>query len=463
MRHDMTSGNRRASRSLPGLFFLLLSLFLLACESNWLDETLDPDEFTSLTVRTRASGNLRLVYPIQILAYESASGQLMSEQTIGSASEKLSLSLPEGEYDLVALAGMSDYRLEDKNSYDSRILMGEKIPENALIQGQAQVVIDGKATTTEIVMGYQVACLDLTLREIPEGTSEVTITLSPILTAIGLDGEKAGEPEKVTLAAQETGEEGVWKVPRCYLFGSEGEQTILSINLINEKGKNVYGHTIKQALEPGVPYFISGSYQGGFSLDGELLLRDWGETVPLKFTFGEASVTEPDEEDSDENEPPTLTDIPLPGDLYKGSVVGAIISQNATEAKILLISAQMWENVASVYNESGGWAQTESIINGYSENGTNEWMIPTKDEAKLLTETTLSNTQMSKINQALQKLGGAPWISSDQEDDNKDQVRYLCNEGYHSYTIGKSGSQTKTGKSRSYFLRLVHQETIQIQ
>ena len=462
MRHDMISGYRRTLRSLPGLF-LLLSLFLFSCESAWLDETMGSDEFTSLTVQTRASGNLRLIYPIQVLAYESASGQLMSEQTISSASEKLSLSLPEGEYNLVALAGMSDYQLDDKNSYDSQILMGEKIPENALIQGQAQVVIDSKATTTEIVMGYQVACLDLTLREIPEGTSEVTITLSPILTAIGLDGEKAGEPEKVTLAAQETGEEGVWKVPRCYLFGSEGEQTILSINLINEKGKSVYGHTIKQALEPGVPYFISGSYQGGFSLDGELLLQDWGETVPLKFTFGEASVTEPDEEDSDENEPPTLTDIPLPGDLYKGSVVGAIISQNATEAKILLISAQMWENVASVYNESGGWAQTESIIDSYSENGTNEWMIPTKDEAKLLTETTLSNTQMSKINQALQKLGGAPWISSDQEDDNKDQVRYLCNDGYHSYTIGKSGSQTKTGKSRSYFLRLVHQETIQIQ
>ena len=462
MRHDMISGNRRTLRSLPVLF-LLLSLFLFSCESAWLDETMGSDEFTSLTVQTRASGNLRLIYPIQVLAYESESGQLMCEQTISSASEKLSLSLPEGEYNLVALAGMSDYQLDDKNSYDSQILMGEKIPENALIQGQAQVVIDSKATTTEIVMGYQVACLDLTLREIPEGTSEVTITLSPILTAIGLDGEKAGEPEKVTLTAKSTGEEGVWKVPRCYLFGSEGEQTILSINLINEKGKTVYGHTIKQSLEAGIPYSISGSYQGGFSLDGELLLQDWGETGPLKFTFGEASVTEPDEEDSDENEPPTLTDIPLPGDLYKGSVVGAIISQNATEAKILLISAQMWENVASVYNESGGWAQTESIINGYSENGTNEWMIPTKDEAKLLTETTLSNTQMSKINQALQKLGGAPWISSNQEDDNKDPVRYLCNDGYHSYTIGKSGSQTKTGKSRSYFLRLVHQETIQIQ
>ena len=462
MRHDMISGYRRTLRSLPGLF-LLLSLFLFSCESAWLDETMGSDEFTSLTVQTRASGNLRLIYPIQVLAYESASGQLMSEQTISSASEKLSLSLPEGEYNLVALAGMSDYQLDDKNSYDCRILMGEKIPENALIQGQAQVVIDGKATTTEIVMGYQVACLDLTLREIPEGTSEVTISLSPIHTSIGLNGEKTGEPEKVTLTAKSTGEEGVWKVPRCYLFGSEGEQTILSINLINEKGKTVYGHTIKQPLEAGIPYSISGSYQGGFSLDGELLLQDWGETVPLKFTFGETSATEPDEEEPDENEPPILTDIPAPGDLYKGSVVGAIISQNATEAKILLISAQMWENVASVYNESGGWAQTESIIDGYSENETNEWMIPTKDEAKLLTETTLSNTQMSKINQALQKLGGAPWISSNQEDDNKDPVRYLCNDGYHSYTIGKSGSQTKTGKSRSYFLRLVHQETIQIQ
>lgn len=457
----MTSGNRRASRSLPGLFFLLLSLFLLACESNWLDETLDPDEFTSLTVRTRASGNLRLVYPIQILAYENASGQLMSEQTIGSASEKLSLALPEGEYDLVALAGMSDYRLEDKNSYDSRILMGEKIPENALIQGQAQVVIDGKATTTEIVMGYQVACLDLTLREIPTGTSEVTITLSPILTAIGLDGEKAGEPEKVTLAAQETGEEGVWKVPRCYLFGSEGEQTILSINLINEKGKNVYGHTIKQALEPGVPYFISGSYQGGFSLDGELLLRDWGETVPLKFSFGETNVAEPDEEEPDEEESPTLTDLPAPGDLYKGSVVGAIISQSATEAEILMISAQMWENVASAYNEAEEWAKTEAIVDGYSENNLSEWAIPTKEEADLLSNGSLSPTQLEKINQALQDAGGDPWITSDQEDDNKGQVRYLSNEGYHSYTIGKSGSQTKTGKSRRYFLRLVHRESIQ--
>ena len=114
MRHDMISGNRRTLRSLPGLF-LLLSLFLFSCESAWLDETMGSDEFTSLTVQTRASGNLRLIYPIQVLAYESASGQLMSEQTISSASEKLSLSLPEGEYNLVALAGMSDYQLDDKN------------------------------------------------------------------------------------------------------------------------------------------------------------------------------------------------------------------------------------------------------------------------------------------------------------------------------------------------------------
>lgn len=460
MRHDMISGNRRTLRSLPGLF-LLLSLFFFSCESAWLDETMGSDEFTSLTVQTRASGNLRLIYPIQVLAYESASGQLMSEQTISSASEKLSLSLPEGEYNLVALAGMSDYQLDDKNSYDSQILMGEKIPENALIQGQAQVVIDSKATTTEIVMGYQVACLDLTLREIPKGTSEVTITLSPIHTSIGLNGEKTGEPEKVTLTAKSTGEEGVWKVPRCYLFGSEGEQTILSINLINEKGKTVYGHTIKQSLEAGIPYSISGSYQGGFSLDGELLLQDWGETVPLKFTFGEASVTEPDEEDSDENEPPTLTDIPLPGDLYKGSVVGAIISQNATEAKILLISAQMWENVASAYNEAEEWDKTEAIVDGYSENNLSGWAIPTKEEADLLSDGSLSSTQLEKINQALQGAGGDPWISSDQEDENGKLIRYLCNEGLHSYTIGKSDYPRATGKSRRYFLRLVHRESIQ--
>lgn len=460
MRHDMISGNRRTLRSLPVLF-LLLSLFLFSCESAWLDETMGSDEFTSLTVQTRASGNLRLIYPIQVLAYESESGQLMCEQTISSASEKLSLSLPEGEYNLVALAGMSDYQLDDKNSYDSQILMGEKIPENALIQGQAQVVIDSKATTTEIVMGYQVACLDLTLREIPKGTSEVTITLSPIHTSIGLNGEKTGEPEKVTLTAKSTGEEGVWKVPRCYLFGSEGEQTILSINLINEKGKTVYGHTIKQSLEAGIPYSISGSYQGGFSLDGELLLQDWGETVPLKFTFGEASVTEPDEEDSDENEPPTLTDIPLPGDLYKGSVVGAIISQNATEAKILLISAQMWENVASAYNEAEEWDKTEAIVDGYSENNLSGWAIPTKEEADLLSDGSLSSTQLEKINQALQGAGGDPWISSDQEDENGKLIRYLCNEGLHSYTIGKSDYPRATGKSRRYFLRLVHRESIQ--
>lgn len=460
MRHDMISGYRRTLRSLPGLF-LLLSLFLFSCESAWLDETMGSDEFTSLTVQTRASGNLRLIYPIQVLAYESESGQLMCEQTISSASEKLSLSLPEGEYNLVALAGMSDYQLDDKNSYDSQILMGEKIPENALIQGQAQVVIDSKATTTEIVMGYQVACLDLTLREIPKGTSEVTITLSPIHTSIGLNGEKTGEPEKVTLTAKSTGEEGVWKVPRCYLFGSEGEQTILSINLINEKGKTVYGHTIKQSLEAGIPYSISGSYQGGFSLDGELLLQDWGETVPLKFTFGEASVTEPDEEDSDENEPPTLTDIPLPGDLYKGSVVGAIISQNATEAKILLISAQMWENVASAYNEAEEWDKTEAIVDGYSENNLSGWAIPTKEEADLLSDGSLSSTQLEKINQALQGAGGDPWISSDQEDENGKLIRYLCNEGLHSYTIGKSDYPRATGKSRRYFLRLVHRESIQ--
>lgn len=460
MRHDMISGNRRTLRSLPVLF-LLLSLFLFSCESAWLDETMGSDEFTSLTVQTRASGNLRLIYPIQVLAYESESGQLMCEQTISSASEKLFLSLPEGEYNLVALAGMSDYQLDDKNSYDSQILMGEKIPENALIQGQAQVVIDSKATTTEIVMGYQVACLDLTLREIPKGTSEVTITLSPIHTSIGLNGEKTGEPEKVTLTAKSTGEEGVWKVPRCYLFGSEGEQTILSINLINEKGKTVYGHTIKQSLEAGIPYSISGSYQGGFSLDGELLLQDWGETVPLKFTFGEASVTEPDEEDSDENEPPTLTDIPLPGDLYKGSVVGAIISQNATEAKILLISAQMWENVASAYNEAEEWDKTEAIVDGYSENNLSGWAIPTKEEADLLSDGSLSSTQLEKINQALQGAGGDPWISSDQEDENGKLIRYLCNKGLHSYTIGKSDYPRATGKSRRYFLRLVHRESIQ--
>lgn len=447
--------------------FLLSLLTFTSCESAWLDETEEASPTTNLTIRTRASGNARLVYPIQVLAYEIQSGQLMSEQTINSASEKLSLSLPEGEYDLVALAGLEDYRLSDKNYYDSKIMMGEDAPGQALIQGLAQVQIDGKATTTEIVMSYQVACLDLTLRDIPEEVSEVTVTISPIYTSINLDGTRSEDIGKITIPAQSTNETGTWTIPRSYLFGSSGEQTVLSINLINQDGKTVYGHTIKQPLSPSVPYAISGSYLGGFSLSGELLLQDWGEIVPLKFTFGEASLTDPDDEPEDEepndDEPSSsVTTIPLPGDLYNGSVVGAILSQNETEAELLLISSRLWENVASIYNESDGWTQTEAIVSDYSENGIGEWLIPTKEEAKLLTEVTLSSAQMEKINQALEKVGGDPWISSDLEDENGDLIRYLCNDGYNSFVIGKSGSQSKTGKNRSYFLRLVHLETIQV-
>lgn len=458
-------------RKLLPVFTLFLILFCASCSSAW-DEILEEEEEgmeANLTVRTRASGETKLVYPIQIYAYDAGSGELVNEQTIESASDKLSMTLPDGDYHLVALAGMDDYVLTDKMNYDGQIQIGEKAPEEALIQGQAQVSVDGRQTTTEIIMSYQVACVDLILHEIPSEVTDVSVTLSPLHTALSLNGEYASDGNgKVTLTASPSGTTGIWKVPRVYLFGSEGDQTILTITLYEDDEKTVFGHTLKQPLQPGIPYSINGSYLGGFSLDGELLLEDWADVVSLRFDFGtsgpEDSDEEPEDDPDDDEHPsrPSLADIPEPGDIYDGFVVGAVVSEDGDEAELLLVSLSLWVDVASAYNEDHP-DEASDYASDYIEQGIGGWTIPTKEEAKLLSEAFASMNDMDRCNQSLQELNGDSWIASTENDGNGKQVRYLCNESMTSYVIGSKGSQSKAGKTRTYFLRLVRRMSITIE
>ncbi|MBQ8674411.1 MAG: FimB/Mfa2 family fimbrial subunit [Bacteroides sp.] len=431
---------------------LWLLLLLTACVNSISDESEEELSLPTLEVITRSTTDIP--YPLTVYAFRTETGELMVRQAVNEGETSATLNLPAGSYHLVALAGSGECQTAQQPTLEDVITFpANNRLSQALMMGSADLNISGDATAN-ITMYHQVAAIDLTLQEMPSTVSSVSVSLSTLCNQLSFNGALQGSVTTTVTCSRE--DDGTWKAARFYVLPGSGKQLVLSIATKSGEETLTYGYTHAKSLEANTPYQLTGSYHKGFTINGNVTAEGWNETQYISFTFGTGIENDPTDDTT--NTSPTIGELPSACSVWQGHFVATVTpNSDGSQAEVLLLSLQEWQNAPSEYNTSG---YAKSLVNSYSEDDYAGWEIPTKEEAKAIREV-CGNSNLSTTNALLQSIGATP-LSDGGKDSNGNTIRYLCEDATATFTwdTATSNSISKAGSKRSYYLRGVKRITV---
>ena len=431
------------------LILMLTSVLLLACEKLEIDELgMGTDGQRAVNLLTRSATGLEVEYPLTIYAFETVSGNLVTSHTITSEDDSPVLYLSQGNYHLVALAGTEGCTVPEFPTLNDWItLPAENRLSQPLQMGSADINVAQNVTTT-LTLYNQVAAVDLTLTDIPANIDQVSVSFSLLYNSMSYAGNLSGNiATTVPLTKQN---DGSWTAPRFYTLPGSSERLTLSISCSSSQGSTqTFGYTHPEPLEVNTPYSITGSFENGFAVNGTIVLAGWNGPKNIRFNFGASNSNEQDDLPESLDEYP-VNSIPKVGTIWNNHLVAAVLDATTTSAELLLLSTTEWTEITSATH-----AETPMMANNirtsYTEDGIEQWTIPTRDEAKLM-RTAIGLDRLSSTNAVLTANSFVPLAVGEQTDGNK--VRYLCDDA--TYTYAWDGTTTsKVGTKRTYYLRLV--------
>lgn len=427
-------------KKLPLYIFLCCTLF--ACQQvpeddNWVSK----EESQSLKVKVRSAENVEISYPLFLYAFDK-DGKLAASQNIEKEENGMMLTLGNGDFQLVAIAGTSDaYLLPDSPTIDDVIIIdGTEGAETPLMVGKADIGISRSSEkTAEITMSYVVAELNVKLTNVPTDVEIVQLAISPLYSSLSMGGKYGGDTQKVKVECT-LNEDGAWTAQSTYIFPGSGKETTFSIYFKKADGTELtYGYTYQGKPEANHPFNITGSYAEGVIVGGSFEISGWEEAIDVEFTFGANAVPGVDEEEPEEPEI-DLTNVPEIGTIWNDAIVADIGEADETGVDLLLLSLDEWDATTS---------QVSDVIEGYSVNGISDWRLPTHEEAALL-RARFSGDSRLELNDLIEEYDSSLYGVDGEE-------RYLCtkNDVYYSFKFAGGTTTTKAGEKRSYYVRLV--------
>ena len=407
------------------------------------NDSTNSDVEQTLTVKVRSSEEAEIDYPLYLYAFNK-SGKLTASQTIDEEGKDMALTLSEGDFQVLAIAGVcDDYELPENPSLeDAIVLSNDKGAETPLMIGKADIGVSRNAgTTAEIALTYVVAQLNVKLKNVPTDISTVQLSISPLHSSLSMGGEFGGDAQKIKVDCS-LNEDGTWTAQPTYIFPGSGEETTFSVYFKKEDGTEfTYGYTYQGTPEANHPFNITGSFADGIIVGGSFEITGWEEAINVEFTFG-ANVV-PDEEETESEEPEIdLSSVPEVGSIWNGTIVADIGEADETGVNLLLMSLDEWEATTS---------DISSITDGYSVNELTGWRLPTHEEAALL-RARFSGTGRLELNELIEEYDPDLWGLADGE-----KERYVCtkNDTYYSFRFVSGTTTSKAGEKRTYYVRLV--------
>lgn len=428
---------------------ILLSLITLSCQQvpeddGWLSE----EKTKSLKVKVRSADNVEITYPLYLYAFNK-SGKLAASQTINDEGNDMALSLTDGEFQVVAVSGISDdYQLPENPTLDDAIVLSNsKGADTPLMIGRADINVSrSEGTSAEIALTYVVAQLNVMLKNVPTDVSTVELSISPLHSSLTMSGEYGGDTQKIK-ASCTLGEDGVWTAQPTYIFPGSGKETTFSVYFKKEDDTELtYGYTYNGIPEANHPFNITGSFAEGIIVGGSFEINGWEEAINVEFTFGANVVPDDDEEEKEEEEEEKedvqidMTNVPEVGTIWNDMIVADIGEADETGVDLLLMSLDEWEATTS---------EVTDILDGYSVNGISEWRLPTHDEAAVL-RARFSGDNRWELNDLIEEYDSSLYGLDGEE-------RYLCTKNglYYSFKFVIGTRTTEAGEKKSYYVRLV--------
>ena len=423
------------------LLMMLLSCTMFSCQQMPVDDMeLKSEDLKSLKVNVRSAGEKEIVYPLYLYAFNNK-GKLVISQTLANAEQDMSLSLSKGDFQIVALSGVSsDYQRPENPTLDDAIsIVNSKGADIPLMMGRANVEIaNASESSAQLTLANVVAELNVKLKDVPSNVVAVQVSVSPLHSTLSMGGKYGGSSQKIKVECRKVSD-GVWSAETSYIFPGNGTETYFSIYFKTDDGTEVtYGHSFKGIPQANYLFNVTGSYAGGIIVGGNFDVTDWEGVIDVEFEFG-ASVL-PDDDDNEGDEDINLTGVPKVGTIWNGTIVANIGEADESGVDLLLMSLDEWEGLASLVSD---------VISGYSVNGISDWRLPTYEEVQVL-KARFSDDNRLELNELIDEYDNTLWGLDGDE-------RYLCTKNgvYYTFKFAGGTSVTKAGEKKSYYVRLV--------
>lgn len=477
------------------LFSLLaLLLCLTACEKEIIDETTEkkPDTegttpgengnsgaLVQLTVKTRSASNEPTTTPVHIYAFNTGTGALAAKQTMATASEGLTLALPQNQpYRIVAVAcDEGSYVLPDSPTLSSLVQLRPSEGGTAagytatspLQMGFADIPpTNNDNATLHILMTYQVASLNVALNGLPDNCSSASIAVSSTASGVSFASQTEGH-QMANIPCSLS--EGAWTTGQIFLFPTTGQQTVFTISFTIDGTSYSSSATYNGTLHAGTPYYIKGSYDDQQILvEGNIEFGAWGNPVNLTFDFGidfsTSIVGEGENPDTPDDPNATIvSSIPEPASLWQKHIVAAVLDDQGkptvdlsslTEATLLLLSRSDWAGMTSALNTTN-LTTAFDIEEQYNEFGLTGWTIPDSAQCRALTTAYTSNR--TALVGLLESEEADPIVLTDGDN----FVRYLCEGAKKTFRFDANSYLNAGTASSNYHLRLVYPKKVKLQ
>ena len=422
------------------LLFSVFSLFSFACQRVMDDggeEDMPSSDETALKITARSGENISIEYPVYLYAFNEK-GDCAAKQKITSEEVEMNLQLPSGSFKVVALSGVSKgYAMPDNPRINDAITMQEgSCASKAMMMGMADVTLEGKNKTVNLMLTYRVASLNVVLTK-ADKVKQVKVGVSPLYSSLNFEGKYGGENKTLEIDCS-LGTDGRWTAGPVYIFPGSSSQATLSITLEDSKGSHTYGYISTAVPQANHPYNIGGSYTGDISIDGSLIAKGWEDAIDVEFKFGTDGDNSDDEDtDGDEN----ISGVPEVGNIWNDCIV--VASNKGSDGNgidLLLMSLEEWESQI---------ATAQSIPEGYSVNSIKNWRFPTEQEAKVIRDR-FNGDRLIELNEKIEARN-----QEELEITHDLDTRYLCDKEGVFYSFQFIGGKRVTGKDKLYLIRAV--------
>lgn len=309
-----------------------------------------------------------------------------------------------GSYDIYAIAGADASRYELPGADDALKTSVLTLKENQsmgelMTTHSAVTVADASEhnltlTLTRAVTGIR----QITIRQVPEAVTAVTVGVAPLREAMAIDGSYSGTGGSYTATLTEETDGKTWSMAGGddgpFFLPSAGKPTI-TVNFTSAEGTTSYSYSAAEELVANRKLSIEGTYteQAKLKVTGSITGNDWDEDQAISFEFDETSSSGTSSGGSETggsesgsgsggSTSQTVT-LPAVGTVYRTCYVLAHVD----ETHVLLLAPKTETGINA---GTGADVQEKAsqliagIFASWDVDGITSWQLPNKGQAELI-------------------------------------------------------------------------------
>lgn len=407
------------------MLLTVAALLLYSCEKYNEDTDFAAKEANStLIIRTRAGasgddGGSKISYPVNV--YVFSGNACVETAMIESEGTPMSLRLPEGNYEVYAIAGADaetyDLPSREDAAKEYLIKLNDGRAHTDLMTAKNNVTLSyGEENTLTLSLERKVMLIEnVVIRNVPSSVIAVSVTISPLYENILLNGNYDGTGGSHTMELVKGSDGGTWENnSNAYLLEASGQATI-KVSLKTENNTRSYSYTSTDELKANYRINITGTYnEDGIRLNGTITGATWEGVKNIDFYFDEAgssagdnagSETEEGKDEEDTGETAT-GNAPEVGTLYKDFYVLKSES-SGTGTVVTLMSTSYEKGLAFTDNDQSSIKESiDQKLEGIGAGSDGlSLRLPTLEELKYV------KSNLEAVNDNLERLGKSLFVT----------------------------------------------------